>query len=133
MMSDDTVYHELLSLSLQVEKSLQRIQSGQCNPMYTSQQSVENKVCVCAGSPQLLNVIFCILSAHVRVLFFLWIRLVACLDGRPSCLLWVLGWTSLVAVLVSPRQFSFPRQTLETGCNSAAPLCSPCLVLQLVH
>ncbi|KAF0046073.1 hypothetical protein F2P81_002602 [Scophthalmus maximus] len=26
-----------------VEKSLQRIQSGQCNPMYTSQQSVENK------------------------------------------------------------------------------------------
>lgn len=28
----------------QVEKSLQRIQSGQCNPMYTSQQSVENKV-----------------------------------------------------------------------------------------
>ncbi|RVE66183.1 hypothetical protein OJAV_G00124190 [Oryzias javanicus] len=27
-----------------VEKSLQRIHSGHCNPMYTSQQSVENKV-----------------------------------------------------------------------------------------
>lgn len=124
-----------VSLSLQVEKSLQRIQSGQCNPMYTSQQSVENKVCACAGSPELLNVNSCILSAHVRVLFFLllWVRLVACPDGRPSCPQWVFGWTSLVAVLVSLRRFSFPRQTLETGCNSAAPLCSPCLVPQLVH
>lgn len=36
----------VFSFSLQVEKSLQRIQSGQCNPMYTSQQSVENKVSV---------------------------------------------------------------------------------------
>lgn len=36
----------IFSFSLQVEKSLQRIQSGQCNPMYTSQQSVENKVSV---------------------------------------------------------------------------------------
>jgi hypothetical protein len=31
----------------QVEKSLQRIQSGQSNAMYTLQQSVENKVCMC--------------------------------------------------------------------------------------
>lgn len=35
-----------VSSSRQVEKSLQRIQSGQSNPMYTSQQSVENKVCL---------------------------------------------------------------------------------------
>lgn len=38
--------------SPQVEKSLQRIQSGQCNPMYTSQQSVENKVS-CLENPPL--------------------------------------------------------------------------------
>lgn len=43
-MSLSSTQHDLFCFSLQVEKSLQRIQSGQCNPMYTSQQSVENKV-----------------------------------------------------------------------------------------
>ncbi|XP_076020196.1 tetratricopeptide repeat protein 28 [Genypterus blacodes] len=38
-----------------VEKSLQRIQSGQCNPMYTSQQSVENKVGGVPGWQALLS------------------------------------------------------------------------------
>ncbi|XP_059214709.1 tetratricopeptide repeat protein 28 [Centropristis striata] len=40
-----------------VEKSLQRIQSGQCNPMYTSQQSVENKVCGVPGWQALLSAV----------------------------------------------------------------------------
>uniref|UniRef100_A0A8D3CSY0 Tetratricopeptide repeat protein 28 n=1 Tax=Scophthalmus maximus TaxID=52904 RepID=A0A8D3CSY0_SCOMX len=40
-----------------VEKSLQRIQSGQCNPMYTSQQSVENKVGGVPGWQALLSAV----------------------------------------------------------------------------
>ncbi|XP_070707262.1 tetratricopeptide repeat protein 28 [Pempheris klunzingeri] len=40
-----------------VEKSLQRIQSGQCNPMYTSQQSVENKVGRVPGWQALLSAV----------------------------------------------------------------------------
>ncbi|KAM7368634.1 hypothetical protein PAMP_012954 [Pampus punctatissimus] len=40
-----------------VEKSLQRIQSGQCNPMYTSQQSVENKVSGVPGWQALLSAV----------------------------------------------------------------------------
>ncbi|XP_044031233.1 tetratricopeptide repeat protein 28 isoform X1 [Siniperca chuatsi] len=40
-----------------VEKSLQRIQSGQCNPMYTSQQSVENKVGGVPGWQGLLSAV----------------------------------------------------------------------------
>ncbi|XP_060935836.1 tetratricopeptide repeat protein 28 [Limanda limanda] len=40
-----------------IEKSLQRIQSGQCNPMYTSQQSVENKVCGVPGWQALLSAV----------------------------------------------------------------------------
>ncbi|XP_058473226.1 tetratricopeptide repeat protein 28 isoform X1 [Solea solea] len=40
-----------------VEKSLQRIQSGQCNPMYTSQQSIENKVGAVPGWQALLSAV----------------------------------------------------------------------------
>ncbi|XP_077944875.1 tetratricopeptide repeat protein 28 isoform X2 [Gasterosteus aculeatus] len=40
-----------------VEKSLQRIQSGQSNPMYTSQQSVENKVGGVPGWQALLSAV----------------------------------------------------------------------------
>uniref|UniRef100_A0A3P8W3N1 Tetratricopeptide repeat protein 28 n=1 Tax=Cynoglossus semilaevis TaxID=244447 RepID=A0A3P8W3N1_CYNSE len=40
-----------------VEKSLQRIQGGQCNPMYTSQQSVENKVGGVPGWQALLSAV----------------------------------------------------------------------------
>ncbi|XP_008421528.1 tetratricopeptide repeat protein 28 isoform X3 [Poecilia reticulata] len=40
-----------------VEKSLQRIQSGHCNPMYTSQQSVENKVGGVPGWQALLSAV----------------------------------------------------------------------------
>ncbi|XP_033951552.1 tetratricopeptide repeat protein 28-like isoform X2 [Pseudochaenichthys georgianus] len=40
-----------------IEKSLQRIQSGQCNPMYTSQQSVENKVGGVPGWQALLSAV----------------------------------------------------------------------------
>uniref|UniRef100_A0A8D0D4F0 Tetratricopeptide repeat protein 28 n=1 Tax=Sander lucioperca TaxID=283035 RepID=A0A8D0D4F0_SANLU len=40
-----------------VEKSLQRIQSGQCNAMYTSQQSVENKVGGVPGWQALLSAV----------------------------------------------------------------------------
>ncbi|KAF7648124.1 hypothetical protein LDENG_00161580, partial [Lucifuga dentata] len=40
-----------------VEKSLQRIQSGQCNSMYTSQQSVENKVGGVPGWQALLSAV----------------------------------------------------------------------------
>ncbi|KAM8828144.1 tetratricopeptide repeat protein 28 isoform 2-T2 [Spinachia spinachia] len=40
-----------------VEKSLQRIQSGQSNPMYTSQQSVENKVAGVPGWQGLLSAV----------------------------------------------------------------------------
>ncbi|XP_075950642.1 tetratricopeptide repeat protein 28 [Anarhichas minor] len=40
-----------------VEKSLQRIQSGQCHPMYTSQQSVENKVGGVPGWQALLSAV----------------------------------------------------------------------------
>uniref|UniRef100_A0AAV2IU21 Tetratricopeptide repeat protein 28 n=1 Tax=Knipowitschia caucasica TaxID=637954 RepID=A0AAV2IU21_KNICA len=40
-----------------VEKSLQRIHSGQCNPMYTSQQSVENKVRGVPGWQALLSAV----------------------------------------------------------------------------
>ncbi|XP_025764827.1 tetratricopeptide repeat protein 28 isoform X3 [Oreochromis niloticus] len=40
-----------------VEKSLQRIQSGQFNPMYTSQQSVENKVGGVPGWQALLSAV----------------------------------------------------------------------------
>lgn len=40
-----------------VEKSLQRIHSGHCNPMYTSQQSVENKVGGVPGWQQLLSAV----------------------------------------------------------------------------
>nr|XP_054600091.1 tetratricopeptide repeat protein 28 isoform X2 [Nothobranchius furzeri] len=40
-----------------VEKSLQRIQSGHCNPMYTSQQSVENKVRGVPGWQALLSAV----------------------------------------------------------------------------
>ncbi|KAK7895485.1 hypothetical protein WMY93_020810 [Mugilogobius chulae] len=40
-----------------VEKSLQRIHSGQCNPMYTSQQSVEKKVGGVPGWQALLSAV----------------------------------------------------------------------------
>uniref|UniRef100_A0A8C4YXE9 Tetratricopeptide repeat domain 28 n=1 Tax=Gadus morhua TaxID=8049 RepID=A0A8C4YXE9_GADMO len=40
-----------------VEKSLQRIQNGQRNSMYTSQQSVENKVCGVPGWQALLTAV----------------------------------------------------------------------------
>uniref|UniRef100_A0A8C5P7H0 Tetratricopeptide repeat protein 28 n=1 Tax=Leptobrachium leishanense TaxID=445787 RepID=A0A8C5P7H0_9ANUR len=40
-----------------VEKSLQRIQNGQRNSMYTSQQSVENKVCGIHGWQSLLTAV----------------------------------------------------------------------------
>ncbi|KAM6984897.1 uncharacterized protein FYW47_019205 [Aplochiton taeniatus] len=40
-----------------IEKSLQRIQSGQCNPMYTSQQSVDNKVGGVPGWQALLSAV----------------------------------------------------------------------------
>ncbi|CAL8318306.1 unnamed protein product [Lota lota] len=40
-----------------VEKSLQRIQSGQCNPMYTSLQSIENKVGGVPGWQALLSAV----------------------------------------------------------------------------
>ncbi|XP_033845014.1 tetratricopeptide repeat protein 28 [Periophthalmus magnuspinnatus] len=40
-----------------VEKSLQRILNGQCNPMYTSQQSVENKVGGVPGWQALLSAV----------------------------------------------------------------------------
>ncbi|XP_061589963.1 tetratricopeptide repeat protein 28 isoform X2 [Cololabis saira] len=40
-----------------VEKSLQRIQGGHCNPMYTSQQSVENKVGGVPGWQALLSAV----------------------------------------------------------------------------
>lgn len=43
--------------SLQVEKSLQRIQNGQRNAMYTSQQSVENKVGGIPGWQALLTAV----------------------------------------------------------------------------
>lgn len=43
--------------SLQVEKSLQRIQNGQRNSMYTSQQSVENKVGGVPGWQALLTAV----------------------------------------------------------------------------
>lgn len=46
-----------LSCSLQVEKSLQRIQNGQRNSMYTSQQSVENKVGGVPGWQALLTAV----------------------------------------------------------------------------
>lgn len=42
---------------LQVEKSLQRIQNGQRNSMYTSQQSVENKVGGVPGWQALLTAV----------------------------------------------------------------------------
>ena len=42
---------------VQVEKSLQRIQNGQRNSMYTSQQSVENKVCGVPGWQALLTAV----------------------------------------------------------------------------
>lgn len=42
---------------LQVEKSLQRIQNGQRNAMYTSQQSVENKVGGIPGWQALLTAV----------------------------------------------------------------------------
>lgn len=44
-------------LPLQVEKSLQRIQNGQRNAMYTSQQSVENKVGGIPGWQALLTAV----------------------------------------------------------------------------
>ncbi|XP_034048421.1 tetratricopeptide repeat protein 28 [Thalassophryne amazonica] len=40
-----------------IEKSLQRIQSGHCNPMYTSQQSVEKKVGGVPGWQALLSAV----------------------------------------------------------------------------
>lgn len=46
-----------LRWSLQVEKSLQRIQNGQRNSMYTSQQSVENKVGGVPGWQALLTAV----------------------------------------------------------------------------
>lgn len=46
-----------VSLHRQVEKSLQRIQSGQRNSMYTSQQSVENKVGGVPGWQALLSAV----------------------------------------------------------------------------
>lgn len=46
-----------LLCSLQVEKSLQRIQNGQRNSMYTSQQSVENKVGGVPGWQALLTAV----------------------------------------------------------------------------
>lgn len=46
-----------LPLPLQVEKSLQRIQNGQRNAMYTSQQSVENKVGGIPGWQALLTAV----------------------------------------------------------------------------
>lgn len=42
---------------MQVEKSLQRIQNGQRNSMYTSQQSVENKVGGVPGWQALLTAV----------------------------------------------------------------------------
>lgn len=47
----------LMLRSLQVEKSLQRIQNGQRNSMYTSQQSVENKVGGVPGWQALLTAV----------------------------------------------------------------------------
>lgn len=44
-------------LPFQVEKSLQRIQNGQRNAMYTSQQSVENKVGGIPGWQALLTAV----------------------------------------------------------------------------
>lgn len=44
-------------VSCQVEKSLQRIQNGQRNAMYTSQQSVENKVGGIPGWQALLTAV----------------------------------------------------------------------------
>lgn len=48
---------DALLCSLQVEKSLQRIQNGQRNSMYTSQQSVENKVGGVPGWQALLTAV----------------------------------------------------------------------------
>lgn len=45
------------ALPFQVEKSLQRIQNGQRNAMYTSQQSVENKVGGIPGWQALLTAV----------------------------------------------------------------------------
>uniref|UniRef100_A0A3Q2PY53 Tetratricopeptide repeat protein 28 n=1 Tax=Fundulus heteroclitus TaxID=8078 RepID=A0A3Q2PY53_FUNHE len=50
-------YFKLPHFSPQVEKSLQRIQSGHSNPMYTSQQSVENKVGGVPGWQALLSAV----------------------------------------------------------------------------
>lgn len=47
----------LMPHSSQVEKSLQRIQNGQRNSMYTSQQSVENKVGGVPGWQALLTAV----------------------------------------------------------------------------
>uniref|UniRef100_A0A3B5MNQ0 Tetratricopeptide repeat domain 28 n=1 Tax=Xiphophorus couchianus TaxID=32473 RepID=A0A3B5MNQ0_9TELE len=51
------IHDALLLLSFQVEKSLQRIQNGQRNSMYTSQQSVENKVGGVPGWQALLTAV----------------------------------------------------------------------------
>lgn len=117
--------------SLQVEKSLQRIQGGQCNPMYTSQQSVENKVwvelCFCFESQRLYSHTVCCMSICSAL-----VRSVVFPGGKPSFLRWVSGWTLPVAVQNS-RRFSSPHQTLGIGYSSAAPPYSPCLVQQLVY
>lgn len=118
----------LTHASPQVEKSLQRIQSGHCNPMYTSQQSVENKVCVVVfksqpSSPQ---------SAPPHVSSLL-LRSGEFPGGRPSCPRWVSGWKSPAALPASlPLCFS-QRLTLEIICSSAAPPCSLCSVPELFH
>lgn len=57
MMSQTRNTDAALSWSLQVEKSLQRIQNGQRNSMYTSQQSVENKVGGVPGWQALLTAV----------------------------------------------------------------------------
>lgn len=113
----------------QVEKSLQRIQSGQCNPMYTSQQSVENKVSwlpLCLS----INKVPPLSALTAACVFSRWAGFPA---GRPSSLPLVSAWTSPEAPLVSLRRCSSPPQTRGTGCSSAAPRSSPCSVPQPHH
>lgn len=80
-----------LLIYVQVEKSLQRIQSGQCNPMYTSQQSVENKV------SQLAPLVLHICSWHAENI------------TGPMCLLQVggvPGWQALLSAVGFRLDFS---------------------------
>lgn len=71
-----------LSSSPQVEKSLQRIQSGQCNPMYTSQQSVENKVCVSVFTSFKSLKSHLVLFSH-QISINIWICTLSC--WTPTC------------------------------------------------